>query len=189
MAERRPVAVGWFGGNCGQCRSCRKGELVNCANLQIPGPAYPGGYADSVVVPVSALVRIPDALTAIEAAPLSCAGVAVFNALRIGPARSGDLVAVLGLGGLGHLAVQFAAAMGFDTVVIARGTANRDSAMGFGARHYIDSLTEDVAARLQQLGGPPRSSGPPPAPWRCRPPSTVWPPAATSRSSAPNRTR
>ncbi len=147
------VAVGWFGGNCGHCQSCRRGDFVNCANLQIPGLAYPGGYADSVVAPVNALARIPDALTASEAAPLSCAGVTVFNALRNGPARPGDLVAVLGLGGLGHLAVQFAAKMGFDTVVIARGNSKEESAVAFGARHYIDSTTTYVAAELQSLGG------------------------------------
>ncbi len=147
------VAVGWFGGNCGHCRSCRKGDFVNCANLQIPGLAYSGGYSDSVVAPVTALARIPDGLTAVEAAPLSCAGVTVFNALRNGPARAGDLVAVLGLGGLGHLAVQFAAKMGFDTAVIARGTQKEASAIEFGARHYIDATTADVAAELQRLGG------------------------------------
>jgi len=147
------VAVGWFGGNCGHCAPCRRGDFVNCTNLQIPGLAYPGGYSDSVTVPANALARIPDVLTAAEAAPLSCAGVTVFNALRNGPARAGDLVAVLGLGGLGHLAVQFAAKMGFDTVVIARGTTKKDSATAFGARHYIDSTTTDVAAELQRLGG------------------------------------
>jgi alcohol dehydrogenase len=147
------VAVGWFGGNCGHCTPCRRGDFVDCVNLQVPGLSYPGGYADSVVVPVAALARIPDGLTPVEAAPLSCAGVTVFNALRNGPARAGDLVAVLGLGGLGHLAVQFAAKMGFDTVVIARGAEKAPFSVQLGARHYIDSTVEDVPAALQDLGG------------------------------------
>ncbi|WP_328319709.1 alcohol dehydrogenase catalytic domain-containing protein [Streptomyces sp. NBC_00388] len=147
------VAVGWYGGSCGYCEACRSGDGVNCARLEIPGAAYPGGYADTVVVPSVALARIPGELTAVEAAPLACAGVTVFNALRRSAARPGDLVAILGVGGLGHLGVQFAAKMGFRTVAIARGAEKAKLAHGLGARHYIDSTTENVADELQRLGG------------------------------------
>ncbi|HEY8481975.1 MAG TPA: alcohol dehydrogenase catalytic domain-containing protein [Spirillospora sp.] len=147
------VAVGWFGGNCGACRACRAGDLIHCARLQVPGRAYPGGYADAVVVPASAPARVPDAFTAVEAAPMGCAGVTTFNPLRRSAARPGDLVAVLGLGGLGHLGVQFAARLGFETVAIARGSARAVAAKEFGAHHYIDSAAEDVARRLRDLGG------------------------------------
>lgn len=147
------VAVGWFGGSDGYCDACREGDAINCPQLQIPGIAYPGGYADALVVPSIALARIPDALTAVEAAPLACAGVTTFNALRRSSARPGDLVTILGLGGLGHLGVQFAAAMGFVTVAVARGAEKSRLAADLGAAHYIDSTTQDVARELQQLGG------------------------------------
>lgn len=147
------VAVGWYGGSCGHCEACREGDGVNCAELRIPGAAYPGGYADAVVAPAVALARIPEGLTAVEAAPLACAGVTVFNALRRSAAGAGDTVAILGLGGLGHLGVQFAAAMGFDTVAIARGAEKAKLARELGARHYIDSTARNVAEELQKLGG------------------------------------
>jgi alcohol dehydrogenase len=151
LGER--VAVGWFGGNDGNCQACREGDAINCVNLQVPGLAYPGGYAESTVVPTSALARIPGELTFTEAAPIGCAGVTVFNALRRTSAWPGDLVAILGLGGLGHLAVQFADKMGFDTVAIDRGSEKEATARQLGARHYIDSTVQDVAAALQALGG------------------------------------
>jgi alcohol dehydrogenase len=132
---------------------CREGDFINCQNLQVPGWAYPGGYADAVVVPASALAAIPDELTAVEAAPMGCAGVTTYNALRHSIAKPGDLVAVLGLGGLGHLGVQFAAKLGFRTVAIARGQDKKQLATELGARHYIDSSDEDVAAALDALGG------------------------------------
>lgn len=147
------VAVGWFGGNCGHCVACREGDFINCAYLQIPGLSYPGGYADTVIVPASALARIPEGFTAAEAAPMGCAGVTVFNALRRSAARPGDLVAVLGIGGLGHLGVQFAAKLGFETVAIARGAGKEPLARQLGAHHYIDNQTQDTAAALQALGG------------------------------------
>lgn len=147
------VAIGWFGGNCGHCAACREGDAINCANLQIPGMSYPGGFADTVVVPATALARIPDQITAPEAAPMGCAGVSTFNALRRSVARPGDLVAVLGVGGLGHLGVQFAAKLGFETVAIARGADKEDLARQLGAQHYIDNQGADVAAALQALGG------------------------------------
>ncbi|HEV2243986.1 MAG TPA: alcohol dehydrogenase catalytic domain-containing protein [Streptosporangiaceae bacterium] len=151
LGER--VAVGWFGGNDGCCQACREGDAINCVNLQVPGLAYPGGYAESTVVPTSALARIPPELTFTEAAPMGCAGVTVFNALRRTSAWPGDLVAVLGLGGLGHLAVQFASKMGFDTVAIDRGGQKEAIAKQLGARHYIDDTVQDVAEALQVLGG------------------------------------
>jgi D-arabinose 1-dehydrogenase-like Zn-dependent alcohol dehydrogenase len=147
------VAIGWYGGGDGTCEACREGDGVNCPALQIPGVAYAGGFADSVVVPAVALARISDELTAVEAAPLACAGVTTFNALRRSSARPGDLVAILGLGGLGHLGVQFAAAMGFRTVAIARGPEKAELAHQLGAQHYIDSKAQNVAQALQALGG------------------------------------
>jgi D-arabinose 1-dehydrogenase-like Zn-dependent alcohol dehydrogenase len=147
------VAVGWYGGSCGHCDACRTGDGIYCPALQVPGIAYPGGYSDSVIVPAMALAAVPAGLTATEAAPLACAGVTAFNALRRSTARPGDTVAVLGIGGLGHLGVQFAARMGFDTVAIARGADKGDLARQLGAAHYIDSNASDVAAELQALGG------------------------------------
>jgi D-arabinose 1-dehydrogenase-like Zn-dependent alcohol dehydrogenase len=147
------VAVGWYGGSDGYCDACRAGDAINCPHLQVPGIAYPGGYADAVVVPAIALARIPDELTAAEAAPLACAGITTFNALRRSDARPGDLVAVLGLGGLGHLGVQFAAKMGFVTAAIARGVDKAKLARDLGADHYIDSTAGAAAQALQDLGG------------------------------------
>lgn len=147
------VEVGWFGGNCNRCVPCRKGYFMQCERLQIPSWHYPGGYSESVTVPATALARIPDALSFVEAAPLGCAGVTTFNALRGTRAIAGDLVAVLGIGGLGHLGVQFAHAMGFETVAIARGAGRADAARELGAHHYIDSNDADVASALKKLGG------------------------------------
>jgi alcohol dehydrogenase len=151
LGER--VAVGWFGGNDGRCQACREGDAIDCVNLQVPGLAYPGGYAESTVVPTSALARIPSQLTAVEAAPMGCAGVTVFNALRRTSAWPGDLVAIIGLGGLGHLAVQFSHKMGFDTAVIDRGGDKEAIARQLGARHYIDDTVHDVTESLKALGG------------------------------------
>ncbi|MEV4570178.1 alcohol dehydrogenase [Nonomuraea sp. NPDC049419] len=147
------VAVGWFGGNCGTCRSCREGDFIHCARMQVPGWAYPGGYAEYTTVPVSALARVPDEISAVEAAPMGCAGVTTFNSLRRSAARPGDLVAILGLGGLGHLGVQFANKLGFETVAVARGADKADTAKHLGAHHYVDSTAGDVAGQLQALGG------------------------------------
>lgn len=147
------VGVGWHGGHDGTCDRCRRGDFFTCANQQIPGFAYDGGYSDYVVAPANALARIPDALSSAEAAPLMCAGVTTFNSLRHTDARPGDLVAVLGIGGLGHLAVQFAAKMGFETVAIARGIDKEPLARQLGAHHYVDSQAGDVSSALQALGG------------------------------------
>jgi len=147
------VGVGWHGGHCGHCDRCRRGDFITCRFLRVPGLAYDGGYAQYAIAPVGALARIPEGLSAEEAAPLMCAGVTTFNALRNSAARAGDLVAILGIGGLGHLGVQYAAKMGFDTVAIARGHDKGALAKSLGARHYIDSTSADVGAELQRLGG------------------------------------
>lgn len=147
------VGVGWFGGNCGHCVPCRRGDLIDCQNIRIPGLNFDGGYAEAMVVPASGLVRIPDDLSAGDAAPLLCAGVTTYNSLRNSGARPGDVVAILGLGGLGHLGVQFAAKMGYRTVAIARGEDKEPFAKQLGAHIYIDSTTQDPAAELAKLGG------------------------------------
>lgn len=147
------VAVGWFGGSCGHCTPCRQGDFIMCENLKVPGWAYDGGYAEMVIAPADALVRIPDALAATDAGPLGCAGVTTFNGLRRSSARPGDLVAVLGMGGLGHLGVRYAAAMGFETAAIDRGADKADFAKQLGAHHYIDSTATTVADALRSLGG------------------------------------
>jgi D-arabinose 1-dehydrogenase-like Zn-dependent alcohol dehydrogenase len=147
------VGVGWFAGNCGHCDSCRRGDMVSCENGPVSGVSYDGGYADHMIVSKNALASIPDDLSAEEAAPLLCAGLTTFNALRESGAGPGDLVAILGVGGLGHLGIQFARRMGFETVAIARGTAKQELAEQLGAHHYIDSTENDVAAALLELGG------------------------------------
>jgi D-arabinose 1-dehydrogenase-like Zn-dependent alcohol dehydrogenase len=148
------VGVGWHGGHCGHCDSCRRGDFVTCqVAFQIPGINYDGGYADYMVVPAGVLAAIPEGLSPVDAGPLMCAGVTTFNALRHSGARAGDTVAVLGVGGLGHLGVQFAAKMGFRTVAIARGADKEALARKLGAQHYIDSAATDAAAELVKLGG------------------------------------
>ncbi|MEW6270450.1 MAG: alcohol dehydrogenase [Thermodesulfobacteriota bacterium] len=148
------VGVGWNGGYCGTCTSCRRGDFFACQTATlVTGITSDGGYADYMVAPVTAVARVPDDLQAADAAPLLCAGVTTFNALRNGGARPGDLVAVHGLGGLGHLGVQFAARMGFRTVAIARGPDKEPLARQLGAWRYVDSQAEDPAAALQALGG------------------------------------
>jgi D-arabinose 1-dehydrogenase-like Zn-dependent alcohol dehydrogenase len=147
------VGVGWHGGHCAWCDRCRRGDFVTCRQAQIPGITFDGGYAEYMIAPAQALAGIPDELGDAEAGPLLCAGITTFNALRHSGARAGDLVGVLGIGGLGHLGVQFAARMGFETVAIARGRDKEPLARQLGARHYVDSREEDVAARLAELGG------------------------------------
>lgn len=147
------VGVGWFGGSCGHCTACRTGDVVHCPDRRIPGLSYPGGWASTVTVPATALVRIPGDLSFAEAAPFGCAGVTTFNALRHSGTQPGDRVAVLGIGGLGHLAVQFAAAMGFETVAIGRGEDKRQAATELGAHHYIDGTTGETGQALHELGG------------------------------------
>jgi D-arabinose 1-dehydrogenase-like Zn-dependent alcohol dehydrogenase len=147
------VGVGWHGGQCGNCESCRRGEFILCANRKIPGISYDGGYAEYMIAPFEALARVPQELAAAEAAPLLCAGITTFNALRNSGARAGDTVAILGIGGLGHLGVQFTAKMGCRTIAVARGAEKEALARQLGAHHYVDSAKDDVAAALTALGG------------------------------------
>jgi D-arabinose 1-dehydrogenase-like Zn-dependent alcohol dehydrogenase len=147
------VGIGWHGGHCGRCESCRRGDFVTCANLQIPGISYDGGYSELVFAPKEALARIPSELTPEEAAPLMCAGVTTFNALRNSGAGPGDLVAIQGIGGLGHLGVQFASKFGFETVAIGRGSDKKSLALQLGARSYIDTSSQNVTKELLALGG------------------------------------
>ncbi|MGW0819086.1 alcohol dehydrogenase catalytic domain-containing protein [Streptomyces viridiviolaceus] len=147
------VAVGWFGGSCGHCSFCRAGDVVHCAERKIPGLSYPGGWAQSITVPADALARIPDGLDLFDAAPFGCAGVTTFNAIRKAGVRAGGLVAVFGTGGLGHLAVQFAAKLGYETVAIARGADREQLARDLGAHRYIDSDAQAPGAALKALGG------------------------------------
>ncbi len=147
------VGVGWYGGHCGHCDRCRRGDFVTCREGRIPGISYDGGYAEYMVAPVQVLALIPDELSAVEAGPLLCAGITTYNALRHGGARAGDVVGILGIGGLGHLAVQFAVRMGFRTVAIARGIDKAELARKLGAHDYIDSRAENPAERLTAMGG------------------------------------
>jgi D-arabinose 1-dehydrogenase-like Zn-dependent alcohol dehydrogenase len=147
------VGVGWHGGHCGHCSSCRKGDFITCTTGQIPGISYDGGYADYMIAPFEALAAIPNELSSAVAAPLLCAGITTFNALRHSGAGPGDLVAVLGIGGLGHLGVQFAVKMGCHTAAVARGVEKGPLARQLGAQHYIDSTNQNVAAELTKLGG------------------------------------
>src|SRR6202051_2106209 len=147
------VGVGWHGGQDGTCLSCRRGDFRNCRNLQIPGISYDGGYQEYMVAPIEALAAIPDSLNAIEAAPLLCAGITTFNALRHSGAFPGDLVAVQGIGGLGHLGIQFASKFGYQVAAIGRGSENAALAKKLGASVYIDSKSTNAAQALQKLGG------------------------------------
>jgi D-arabinose 1-dehydrogenase-like Zn-dependent alcohol dehydrogenase len=147
------VGVGWFGGADGACDACRRGDFITCKNLKVPGISYDGGYAQYVVAPFDALASLPDELSFTEAAPLLCAGITTYNALRHSGAKGGDVVAILGIGGLGHLAVQYAAKMGFRTVAINRGPEKEALARSLGATSYIDSKASDMSEQLQKLGG------------------------------------
>jgi D-arabinose 1-dehydrogenase-like Zn-dependent alcohol dehydrogenase len=146
------AGVGWHGGQCGRCEFCRRGDFFACSEGRVTGFTYDGGYADYMIAPMEALALIPDVLSATEAAPLMCAGITTFNALRNSGARVGDVVAVLGIGGLGHLGVQFASKMGLETVAIARGKDKEGLAMKLGAKHYIDSQSQNAAEELAKLG-------------------------------------
>lgn len=147
------AGVGWHGGHCFVCNACRKGLFINCERAQITGISYDGGYAEYVVVPHEAAARIPEKLDAAEAAPLLCAGVTTYNSLRNSGARAGDTVAVVGIGGLGHLAVQYAARMGLRTVALSRGKDKEELARKLGAHEFVDTGKTDAAEALQRLGG------------------------------------
>src|SRR5580693_3527890 len=147
------VGVGWHGGHDNTCRECRRGDFRNCRNLKVPGISYDGGYQQYMVAPVEAVVPIPDGLTDVEAAPLLDAGITTYNALRNSGAMPGDLVAVQGIGGLGHLGVQFANKFGYNVAAIGRGSENAILAKSLGAHVYIDSQATNAAQELQKLGG------------------------------------
>jgi len=183
------VGVGWHGGQDGTCLACRRGDFANCANLLIAGVSYDGGYQELMVAPIEALARVPESLDAAEAAPLMCAGITTFNALRHSGAQPSDLVAVQGIGGLGHLGVQFAKRLGYRVAAIGRGPQNAALAKTLGADVYIDSAVNDPAAELQRLGGASAilaTAGNP-----CRRCSAVWGPTecCSSWERRPTRSR
>ena len=147
------VGVGWHGGQDGTCLACRRGDFVNCSNVRVSGISFDGGYGEYMVAPVEAVAAMPESLEAAEAAPLLCAGITTFNALRHSGALPGDLVAIQGMGGLGHLGIQFAQKFGYKVVAVARGPENAVVAKKLGASIYIDSTATNAAAELQKLGG------------------------------------
>lgn len=147
------VGVGWAGARCGQCPACRRGEFILCENHQITGLHYDGGYAEYMIAPIESLAAIPDELTFAEAAPLMCAGITTFNALRHSIARAGDIVAIQGIGGLGHLAIQFANKMGFKTIAISHGNDKETLAKKLGAHIYLNAENNQIHVELQKLGG------------------------------------
>ncbi|MBZ9626576.1 alcohol dehydrogenase [Psychroflexus sp. CAK1W] len=147
------VGVGWHGGHCFECEPCRRGDFIACENAKVSGISYDGGYAEYMCAPQEALVAVPDDLKSEEAAPLLCAGITVFNAMRNSGITAGDLVAVQGIGGLGHLAIQYAHKMGMKTVAISTSDDKKDLAIKLGAHHFINAKSEDAAKKLQELGG------------------------------------
>jgi alcohol dehydrogenase, propanol-preferring len=147
------VGAGWHGGHCFRCNACRKGMFINCESAKITGLSHDGGYADYMVAPAESVARIPDKLSAVEAGPLLCAGITTFNALRNSGARPGDTVAVQGIGGLGHFALQFASRLGFRTVALSRGADKEALARELGAHDYVDTAAEGASEGLQRLGG------------------------------------
>ena len=147
------VGVGWHGGHCFQCEPCRRGHFILCRNEKITGITHDGGYAEYMIAPTEAVAAMPEELAAVDAAPLLCAGITVFNSLRNSGAKPGDLVAVQGVGGLGHLGIQYASRMGFETVALNRGTDKQPLASKLGARHYVDTSVGSPTEALQKLGG------------------------------------
>lgn len=147
------VGVGWHGGHCHQCEPCRKGDFINCENAKITGISFDGGYAEYMTTPETAVAGVPESLSSAEAAPLLCAGITTFNALRNSDLQPGDLVAVQGIGGLGHLGVQYAHNFGCEVVALSRGTDKKKLAEELGADHYIDTKASDASEELQKLGG------------------------------------
>ena len=147
------IGVGWHGGHDGTCLACRRGDFRNCQNLKVPGISYDGGYEQYMVAPVEALTTMPEGLTDVEAAPLLCAGITTYNALRHSGAMPGDLVAVLGIGGLGHLGIQFANKFGYKVAAVGRGSESAALAKKLGASVYIDNKVTNAAEALQELGG------------------------------------
>jgi len=151
--EGQRVGVGWYGGHCGHCRACRRGEFIHCETMPVPGINYDGGYEEYMVAPADALALMPEGISVEEAAPLLCAGITTFNALRHSGAGPGDLVAIQGVGGLGHLGIQFANKFGYKVAAVSRGADNAALARKLGAHHYIDSQASNPAEELKKLGG------------------------------------
>lgn len=151
--EGQRVGVGWHGGHCFTCEPCRRGKFINCENAKVSGISYDGGYAEFMCAPEEAIAAIPEELSSAEAAPLLCAGITVYNALRNSGIKPGDLVAVQGIGGLGHLAVQYAVKMGMKTVAISTSDSKKELAKELGAHHFINTDKEDPSEALQKLGG------------------------------------
>lgn len=147
------VGIGWHGGHCFECEQCRRGDFINCENAKISGISYDGGYAEYMTAPQEAIAVIPEELSSAEAAPLLCAGITVFNALRNSGIKPGDVVAVQGIGGLGHLAIQYASKMGMRTVAISTSDNKKELAKDLGAHHFINTKNSDPAEELQKLGG------------------------------------
>ncbi len=151
--EGQRVGVGWYGGHCGHCRACRRGEFIHCETMPVPGINYDGGYEEYMVAPADALALMPEGISAEEAAPLLCAGITTFNALRHSGVGPGDLVAIQGVGGLGHLGIQFANKFGCKVAAVSRGADNAALARKLGAHHYIDTQASNPAEELKKLGG------------------------------------
>ena len=147
------VGLGWHGGHCNYCIPCRRGDFMLCESALISGINFDGGYADYVIAPANAIALVPDDLSDVDAAPLLCAGITTYNALRNSGARTGDTVVILGIGGLGHLGIQYAAKSGYRTVAVARGQDKAPLAKQLGAHIYIDTTSQDPAKELQKLGG------------------------------------
>lgn len=152
-SEGQRVGIGWHGGHCFECEPCKRGDFINCKNAKITGISFDGGYAEYMTAPESALAAVPESLSSAEAAPLLCAGITTFNALRNSNLEPGDLVAVQGIGGLGHLGVQYAHNFGCEVVALSRGTDKKDLALSLGADHYIDTETTDASEAMQKMGG------------------------------------
>jgi len=151
--EGQRVGVGWHGGHCYECEACRNGDFINCENAEVTGIHFDGGYAEYLTAPQSALADIPEELDSAEAAPLLCAGITTFNALRNSDLKPGDLVAVQGIGGLGHLGVQYANKFGCEVVALSRGPEKKELAQELGAHHYIDTEAQNAVEKLQEMGG------------------------------------
>ena len=151
--KNQRVGVGWHGGHCFECESCRRGDFISCQNAKVSGISYDGGYAEYMCAPQEALVGVPDELSSVEAAPLLCAGITVYNALRNSGIKAGDLVAIQGIGGLGHLGIQYAHKMGMRTVAISTSDDKKDLAKELGAHHFINAKSDNAAEKLQELGG------------------------------------
>jgi len=151
--KNQRVGVGWHGGHCFECEPCRRGDFISCQNAKVSGISYDGGYAEYMCAPQEALVGVPDELSSVEAAPLLCAGITVYNALRNSGIKAGDLVAIQGIGGLGHLGIQYAHKMGMRTVAISTSDDKKDLAKELGAHHFINAKSDNAAEKLQELGG------------------------------------